>query len=296
MAFNIQPALTIREALRQATAFLKEHGIEEARLNAEWILSHELGCARLELSLRHKDLLPPASGRTFQERINRAAAGEPVQYILGTAEFMGHTFRVDQRCLIPRPETERLVEWILGFDSLWNNAVNPALADVGTGSGCIAISLALDRPEGSYLASDSDPDALSLARENASRHGMQNRIRFCQDNLLSSQPPDSLDAVVSNPPYVRTGDCAQLPAGIRDHEPRAALDGGPDGLAVIRPLIAQAARVLKPGRWLFLEIGDEQAESIKGLLKENRFVEVAVRPDLAGKDRIALARRPVAMN
>jgi release factor glutamine methyltransferase len=193
--------------------------------------------------------------------------------------------------LIPRPETEQLTEAVLACEPLWKRA-SPALVDVGTGSGCIIISLALARPEAQYHAIDNDPAALELARSNARRHRVLRRIRFRAGDLLEMFAPASLDAVVSNPPYVRTGDWEQLPAQIRDYEPRAALDGGADGLAVIRPLISQAGRVLKPGGRLFLEIGAEQAKSVRSLLAANNFTDCAIRADLAGKHRIASARRP----
>ncbi|MBU4429758.1 MAG: peptide chain release factor N(5)-glutamine methyltransferase, partial [Verrucomicrobia bacterium] len=281
------PAI-IHEALRQATAFLEEHGIEESRLTGEWLLSHELGCARLELALRHQEPLSPLSNRTFQHRINRAAMGEPVQYILGTAEFMGHAFRVDRRCLIPRPETERLAEWVLGFDPLWN-AGDPALADVGTGSGCLAISLALARSKGHYLATDTSAAALALARENAARHGVSARIRFIACDLLSAATPASLAAVVSNPPYIRTTDWARLDRNVRNFEPCAALVGGPDGLTIIRRLMTQALQALKPGGVFFLEIGADQGAAVLELAQAAGFRESQLRPDLAGKDRMVRA-------
>ncbi len=289
MSFTLQPPLTIREARQQAEAFLDAQGIAEASLNVEWLLSRALGCPRLELHLRRDAGLAPEICRLLDARIKRLAAGEPLPYVLGEAEFMGRVFAVDPRALIPRPETEQLAELILGCADLWASAP-PVIAEVGAGSGCLVISLALARPEGRYHALDIDAAALTLARENARRHGVEKRVRFAAGNLLAGRPPAGLDAVVSNPPYVRTADWAQLPAPIREHEPRQALDGGADGLAVIRPLIAQAARALKPGGRLFLEIGDGQGAPVRGLLEARGFRAIAIRPDLAGKTRFATAR------
>ncbi len=290
MPFSLHPSATIHDILLQATTFLKNSGVEDSGLAVEWIICHELACARLELALRHNDRLSPEASRSVQEHVNRMAAGEPLQYVLGEAEFMGRLFHVDRRGLIPRPETELLAELVLDRADLWA-LPRPNIAEVGTGSGCIIISLASAQPHGSYQANDIAPDILDLARKNAVRHGVQNCIRFYMDNLLSAVPPDSLDVVISNPPYVQTDAWAQLPAMIREHEPRAALDGGPDGLSVIRPLITQAVQVLKPGGRLFLEIGADQGAAIQHLLTKNGFADGEIRTDLAGKDRLVTARR-----
>ncbi len=286
------PGRTIGEALRAAGRRLARAGVESPAPAAAWLLSRIIGCARSELFLRREEPLPRGADRALAGQIARVAGGEPLQYVQGDTEFMGHVFAVDRRALIPRPETEQLVEAVLACNDLWERA--PAVADAGTGSGCIVISLALAHPNGRYHATDSENAALELASHNARRHGVEACIRFTAGNLLEPLPPASLDAVLSNPPYVRTADWARLPPMIRDHEPRIALDGGADGLAVIRPLIAQSARVLKPGGRLFMEIGDDQGAAVAALLAAGGFVEIAVHPDLAGKDRIAAARRPAS--
>jgi release factor glutamine methyltransferase len=290
MPFIFTPAITIREALRQATDFLDDHGVAESRLAVEWLLSRALGCARLELPLRQDAGLAPAIQRLLESQVNRLSAREPLQYIQAEAEFMGRVFMTDRRSLIPRPETEQLVEIVLACAPLWK-LPHPAIADVGAGGGCIVISLALARPQGCYQAIDRDPAALELARENVGRLDVRSRIRFTTGDLLDGLSPASLDAVVSNPPYVRTEDWARLPPIIRDHEPRLALDGGADGLAVIRPLLAQAIHVLRPAGRLFLEIGESQEEAVRRELAKHGFQEIAVRPDNAGKTRFASARR-----
>ncbi len=287
-------APTIGAALQQAMAFLPERGGEETRAAVEWLFSHELRCGRLELHQRQAEALPPLSRRRIAARLRRLAAGEPLQYVLGNTVFMGHPFKSDARALIPRPETEELTAQVLSCTPLWQRDA-PVIADVGTGSGCIIISLALAKPEGLYLAIDLDPQALALAKENARRLGVEGRIRFSQGNLLEALPAASLEAVISNPPYVSTSAWQQLPTMIREHEPRLALDGGSDGLEVMRPLIVQAARALKPGGWLFLEISAEQGPALRALLSQQAFGDIILRRDLAGHERLVTARRGVIL-
>ncbi|MBI2438357.1 MAG: peptide chain release factor N(5)-glutamine methyltransferase [Lentisphaerae bacterium] len=281
---------------------------EEARLNCEWLLSRALGCARLELSARRDQRLTESQVRRIEEGALRLAAGEPLQYVLGEAEFMGRVFACDARALIPRPETEQLVARLLAETTLWQTEA-PVIAEVGAGSGCIVISLALERPAGRYLATDTSPAALALARENAARHGVSARIHFIAGDLLSGATPNttfqhsaecwnvvtagsmSLDAVVSNPPYVRAADLPALAPTVRDYEPTEALLGGADGLCVIRPLIAQAFPALKPGGTLFLEIGCDQGQAVREIAHSAGFHDIQVHPDLAGKDRIMRARK-----
>jgi len=271
---------------------------DEARLKCEWLASRVLCCSRLELASRREQQLTPLQVRQIEEGVARLAAGEPLQYILGEAEFMGRVFVCDRRALIPRPETEQLTAWMLEDALLWQNKA-PIIADVGAGSGCIAIALALERPESRYIATDTSAAALALARENAARHGVSARIRFVACDLLSPVAPEttfqhsaecwnvaSVDAVVSNPPYVRTADWARLERSVRDFEPRAALDGGPNGLVIIRRLMAQAFQALKPGGALYLEIGEDQGAAVRDLAHTTGFRDIQVRPDLAGKDRM----------
>ena len=282
---------------------------DEARLKCEWLTSRILGCPRLELSARKDQSLSESHVRQIEEGAARLAAGEPLQYIMGEAEFMGRVFICDRRALIPRPETEQLTAWMLEDAPLWQSKA-PIIADVGAGNGCIVISLALERPEGRYIATDISTAALALARENAARHGVLPRVRLIACDLLSAATPKttfqhsaecwnvvtadsttfaSLDAVVSNPPYIRAADWAQLERSVRDFEPRAALVGGPDGLAIIRRLMAQALQALKPGGVFFLEIGEDQGAAVLELARAAGFRESQLRPDLAGKDRIVRA-------
>jgi len=282
-------------ALRQLAARLKTAGMDEAQTKAEWLLAHVLGGGRLDVYTHPERSLTPDQAARLRQLGRRLAAGEPLQYVLHTAEFFGRSFQTDGRALIPRPETELLFTAALDAPCLTGERRRsaPRVADVGTGTGCLAISLALERPEARIWAVDVSADALALARENAQRHGVTARIEFVQGGLLDPIAPASLDLVVSNPPYVPTAEWRELPRDIRDHEPRAALDGGADGLAVLAPLIVQAADKLAPGGWLVLEIGEDQGRRVRDLMKRAGFVSMKVRQDLAGWDRVVVGRKKV---
>ena len=279
---------TLRAVLEAGTAHLQKRGIDHPRLACECLASRLLHCKRLDLYLQFDRELSDKQRDAMRRGILRAAAGEPVQYICGEWDFMGHTFRVDRRALIPRPETEILVEHVLACAALWE--APPVILDVGTGSGCIAISLALARPNAVYLAFDISEEALSLARENADRLHVSDRVVFATGDLSDLVEPGTLDALVGNLPYIRADDYARLDPVVREHEPRTALDGGPDGLAIIRETIQDAACMLKPEGRLFLEIGADQAGAVSGLCREAGFGNVNVSQDLAGRDRVVSAQ------
>jgi len=221
--------------------------------------------------------------------IKRAADGEPVQHILGETGFMESVFKVDRRALIPRPETEVLVQHVLTCDTLWQTEA-PAIVDVGTGSGCIVLSLAAARPNARYLAVDTSEEALALARENAATLNLTEHVHFVKADLSDVVDPESMDAVVANLPYIPSADCEQLSPEVRDHEPRSALDGGQDGLDIIRSVVQDAGIVLKNGGMLFLEIGDEQGAAVISLMKESGFADATVKQDLNGRDRVVFGR------
>ncbi|MBI3985600.1 MAG: peptide chain release factor N(5)-glutamine methyltransferase [Lentisphaerae bacterium] len=281
---------TVQAILSETTAVLNAAGIDESRLQAEWLVSHGLSCRRLELYARFGETVAVDEADRIRAGAERLRKGEPLQYVLGEADFMGFIFKVDRRCLIPRPETEGLVQTVLDIGALWRKGP-PVLLDVGTGSGCIVISLARLRLAGRYRAVDISPEALALAKTNAELHGVRDRIGWTTGDIFLPPFLPGLDAVVSNPPYVRTGDWAHLPSHVRDHEPRLALDGGPDGLAVIRRLVGGAALALRPGGWLAMEIGDTQGRAVTEQLQEAGFRNIRISRDLAGKDRYATARR-----
>ena len=276
-----------RDRLRR----LEASGAPEPRLNLGHLLARRLGLPRLELALHGADILSETDRSAVDAEIERLMAGEPLQYILGDVPFHGLAIRTDRRALIPRPETEWLVEQILACDSVWSDA-SPRLVDVGTGTGCIALALSAAKPQARLLAVDRDPGALELARENRDRLGLAGRVELHQGDLLTGLPDGAFDAVVSNPPYIPSAVCTTLDRPVRDHEPRQALDGGPDGLAVIRRLVPQARLCLKPGGSIWLEIGFDQGAAVKAILGDTGFERAQIRRDIAGLDRLACGWRP----
>ncbi|MEI8120941.1 MAG: peptide chain release factor N(5)-glutamine methyltransferase [bacterium] len=279
---------TLLDVLQSGAGYLAGKGVENSRLVMEQLMAHSLKCPRLHLYLRFETAIPEDRLVRLREGIKRIGAGEPLQYVLGDTEFMGRRFKTDKRALIPRPDTESLVEAVLACASLWA-LEKPVIVDVGSGSGCIVVSLALAKPQADYRAVDLSEVALSLARENAAGCGVSGRIHFQPGNLLADFAPVSLDAVVSNLPYITTEDCHCLPRHIREHEPMSALDGGPDGLDLIRRLIIEARRVLRPGGWIFLEIGFDQAERVVDCLRTCGFSDSVVSKDLGNRDRVVQA-------
>jgi len=276
---------TLKAVLDSGAEYLTGKGVEHARLACELLAARLLRCPRLELCLKYGEILPEKHLEAMRRGVKRVAAGEPVQYVIGETGFMGHTFKVDRRCLIPRPETEGLVEKVLACEPLWRRP-KPAVVEIGTGSGCIVISLALARPDALYIGLDTSADALAVAAENADALGAAGRIAFTSGEMADFLEPGTVDAIVANLPYVPTADYEKLPVSIRHYEPRVALDGGPDGLAVIGPVVQDAALVLKPGGYLFLEIGERQAGAVTSLARAEGFEDTAVAKDAAGKDRI----------
>ena len=280
-----------REAAAELTEPFEAAGVDEAALIAQRLAAEAFGLGRLEAGLRSWDRLSEEQALKLAGWAERICAGEPLQYVLGETEFLGRSFITDPRALIPRPETEELAAWALGEPEVWAPP-NPWVADVGTGTGCMAISLALERPQARLAAVDLSDKALSLARENAARWGVESRLAFHQADLLAPFEPGTLDAVVSNPPYIRSGECELLPRHIREREPRMALDGGADGLFLISRLVKQAAVALKSGGRIFLEIGEDQGAPARRLLMEAGFVRVEIRKDLNQHDRMAGGVKP----
>jgi len=233
---------------------------------------------------------PTTHGDEFRALIQRRLAGEPIQYITGETEFYGLPFLVTPDVLIPRPETEHLVEKVIELAASFQA---PRIVDVGTGSGAIAIALAHALPKAQITASDRSASALAIARENAQRHAVSQRIRFLQGDLLAPVVGEEFDLIVSNPPYVPCTDRDSLSVEVRDHEPSLALFAGPDGLAIYRRLIPQAFACLVPGGFLALEMGFGQSEAVRALLVSSSFESIEFTPDLQGIPRVASARRPV---
>ncbi len=281
---------TLGGILTAATAFLAGRKAPEPRLAAEWLAARLLQCRRLDLHTRYEQILPETLVEAMRRGIKRVAAGEPVQYVVGRWEFRGHPFKVDRRALIPRPETEQLVELVLEDRVLWETP-NPRIVDLGTGSGCIAVSLARERPQGLYLATDISEEALSLARENAALNRVEERIRFVPGDLSDLLDPASVDAIVSNPPYIPSAVVDGLAPGVKDFEPRIALDGGEDGMDVLRQIAEEATMALRNGGKLFLEVGAEQqqAAAIARFLDELGFDGIRPHRDLSGVERFVCA-------
>jgi release factor glutamine methyltransferase len=262
---------------------------ERARRDAETLLLHLIQRDRAFLIAHPEEALSAEGVVRYYALVERRASGEPLQYITGEQEFYGLPFHVNHNVLIPRPETEGLVERVL---ELAAGFARPHIVDVGTGSGAIAVTLAAKLPEATVTAIDISDAALAVARTNAERNGVADRIRFTQGDLLAPFAAGSFEIVVSNPPYVPEADRAMLAVEVRDHEPPMALFAGEDGLAIYRRLIPAAHAVLVSGGWLALEIGCGQAEAMEPLLSASGFVEVGFTADLQGILRVAAAQRP----
>lgn len=275
---------TIRDTLTSARKQIESLGSDEAALEAELLMMHALGVDRAHLYERLPDKIEPGEAEAFAVLLVRRLAHEPLPYITGHREFFGLDFEVSPAALIPRPETETLVELALAFARKRGGAL--AIADVGAGAGTIAIALARELPEATVVATDSSPEALSLARRNAERLGVAGRVDFRRGDLLSPLERP-VDLVAANLPYVTTEQWEAMPPEIREHEPREALDGGPDGLDLIRRLLHDAPAHLLPGGALFCEIGDWQGEAARALAEEAfPGARIEVHTDLAGRDRV----------
>lgn len=257
-----------------------------ARQDAQVLMMNVLACDRASLLANPDRTLSTEEEQAYHQNISRRERSEPVQYIVGTTEFYGLPLKVNRNVLIPRPETEHLVESLL---SRVSKDEPLAIADVGTGSGAIAIALAFHLPQANLTALDISSDALRLAEINAALNGVADRVRSLQSDLLGAVTQERFDAVVSNPPYVAEEDRATLSSEVRDFEPATALFAGPCGLEFYQRLIPQAETVLKPGGWLLMEIGYGQQSAIEALLAG--WSEVTFVPDLQGIPRVACARR-----
>lgn len=284
---------SINTAIDSATARLGEVS-SHPRRDAELLLMHVLDCDLATL-LTHPDrALSPADLALYNSLIERRLNAEPIQYIIGEQEFYGLSFRVTPDVLIPRPETEHLVEALLeriNSEDSEDGGASLRIVDVGTGSGAIAVAIAHALPRSELTAVDLSSAALSLARQNAERHGVSGRMRFVHSDLLNALDGESLDAgfdaIIANPPYIADGEV--LERQVRDYEPHAALYAGPTGLEVYERLIPQARNLLRPGGWLMLEIGHGQKSALRELLRG--WAEGSFKDDLQGIPRVVVARR-----
>jgi len=282
--------ISIAEALKEATQTLNDSGVPEARREAGSLLSFILGKDRTFLISHAEDQVNDDSLRRFQEGVERRASGEPLQYITGVQDFYGREFRVTPDVLIPRPETELLVE--AAIEGLNGNS-QAFICDVGTGSGCIAVTLLCELRNACAVAVDVSRGALEVAKLNAGSHSVLDRIEFAISDCFGALDAGKyqFDLVVSNPPYVSAAMMAGLQREVRDHEPPLALSPGADGLSVIRRLMVEAPKFLKNEGHLVMEIGFDQSEAVKNLVDDSVWHLLEIRPDLQGIPRIVILRK-----
>ena len=282
---------TVARLLEWTTGRFKERGIDSPRLEAEILLACALGIRRIDLYVRHDQIVDDAGRARFRDMVRRRQEGCPTAHIVGKKEFYSLDFAVSPATLIPRPDTELLVDEAL---RLAKPLMEPLIADIGTGTGCVAVALAHRLPKARIVAVDISPEALETARGNATRLGVADRVDFRLGDLLAPLAGLRPDLIVSNPPYIPTNYIAGLDPGVRDHEPALALDGGPDGLRVIERLAEQALSLLAPGGRLLVEIGAGQEDGARGVLTRAGFTVESVRKDGGGHPRVVRAGRPSA--
>lgn len=288
-----QEEWSVGRLLTWTTDYLKKNGSESPRLEAEILLAHARGSQRIELYTSFADPVAPDIRAKFRELVKRRAEGAPVAYLVGEREFFSLSFKVSPSVLIPRPETETLVVLALTYlKSLSSEGAPPRVIDVGTGSGAIVIALAKHFPGAEYLAVDKSPEALEIAKQNAAKHGVADKIQFSLGDLLAGQPENSLDLIVSNPPYVSEAEYQALPRDVREFEPKLALVGGPSGDEVVQKLVAQAGASLKPGGRLLIEISPMLEQPIKTFFEGQKgFEQFGVQKDLAQLARVVGATK-----
>jgi release factor glutamine methyltransferase len=286
--------VTVLEAIQRSTDFLAKKGVDSARLQAELLLAHLLKQPRMRLYLNFERTLTPKEVDALRELIRRRGQREPLQHIIGSTSFCGLEIAVGRDVLIPRPETELLAErgWTFLNQLSTINHQPPSAMDFGTGSGCLAIALACKCPAAEVYAIDISSAALVLARQNAARHGLSERIRFLPGDGFAALPEGvRFDLIISNPPYIPSGDIASLQPEVRDYDPHRALDGGADGLDYGRRLAAESAAFLKPDGLVMLEFGDGQAGHLREILQQQKWIVEAIEEDYTRQPRFMVARR-----
>ena len=284
--------MTVLETIRSGAERLAAGGVDSPRLESEWLLAHVLGVSRLRLVLEAGRVVTAGETREFAGLVASRATRRPLQHLLGSVSFCGLEFAVNASVLIPRPETELLAEraWqlLLGPPPPW--AHRPVVLDFGTGSGCLAVTLAVKCPAAVVHAVDISPDALAVARGNAVRHGVDGRVSFHLGDGFAALPADvRFDLLVGNPPYIPSGEIATLQPEVRDHDPRLALDGGADGLDFYRRIARAAAAWLRPDARVMLEFGDGQGAALRGLFSGGPWRCEGIFPDDSGRERILIA-------
>jgi release factor glutamine methyltransferase len=282
-------AWTIKSLIQWTTQYLSEKKIDSPRLEAELLLAHALKCKRIDLMVRFHEEPTAAEKAEYKELVRRRAEHWPTAYLIGSREFFLLKFEVNPAVLIPRPDTETLV--LTALESLKSKPGSRVL-ELGTGSGCIAVSLAVKSPQASFVAVDLSPDALELAKKNAAAHNVASRIDFRLGDLFAPVAGEMFDTIVSNPPYVTVAEWQNLAEEVRDHEPRLALDGGPDGLAFYRRIAGDCHQFLHPGGEAIVEIGETQQEAVASLFAANPAMKFEkCLKDGAGRPRVVIARK-----
>ena len=282
---------TVGKILDWTTQHLKKHGSDTPRLDAELLLAHCRACPRIQLYVQFSEPVTEAQRSQMRDLVKRRAAHEPVAYLIGYREFFSLKFEVTRDVLIPRPDTETLVVEAL---KLLQELPAPRLLDIGTGSGCIAITFAKQVAKAEVVAIDLSPAALAIARKNAKSNGVDARLTFLEGNLVDSLPAGSLfDVIAANLPYIADEEMDGLDPDVRLHEPHLALRGGPKGLSLIARLIPLAIPFLAPEGWLLLEIDPHQGPAVTGLLQEQGYRHIRSAKDTAGDLRVLLAQRPL---
>ncbi len=283
---------TVRELMQWTQERFAKIGIEGARTDVEHLLAAAMGCDRMSLYVRHDDVVPTEVKATYRDLVKRQLAREPVAYLLGRRGFhaLDLELKVDRRVLVPRPDTEHLVDWLL--EEVPADTDDAYVLDVGTGSGAVALAIAKARPTFSVTACDVSDDALALASDNAASAELS--VTFVRSNLLSdvAPPAGGWTAIVANLPYIPTAELDALQPEVAQWEPRLALDGGADGLDLIRELITQASMALRPGGGLYLELGHDQSAAVVALMREAGFTDVAARRDYGQIERVVRGFRP----
>jgi release factor glutamine methyltransferase len=285
--------MTVLEAIQKSAEFLAKKGVDSSRLQAELLLAHLLKLPRMKLYLNFERTLTPAETDALRELVKRRGQREPLQHLTGSISFCGFEIAVNRHALVPRPETELLAElgWQFLLAAPKQSEGGSTALDFGTGTGCIAIALAAKCPAAKIIATDISPDALALARENAARNHVADRIEYRQgDGLASLSAEMRFDLILSNPPYISSAEIATLQPEVRDFDPRAALDGGADGLDFYRKLAVEAKPFLKPDGKMMLEFGDGQADAIRKIFEAEKWIVEAVREDYSHQQRILIAK------
>lgn len=282
---------TVRRVLEWTIGHLKKHGSDTARLDAEVLLAHARGCSRIQLYTAYDEILPDAARQKMRDLVKRRVNAEPVAYLVGTKEFYSLAFEVNRDVLIPRPDTELLVMETL---RLVKEIATPAILELGVGSGCISTAIAVNSKTARVVGVEISPPAMAVAQRNLDRHKVADRVELRSGDLFGPlQKGEKFDVLVTNPPYVPTAEIETLAPNVKHHEPHRALDGGADGLDLIRRIAAEAPAFVKPGGWVLIEFSPEQADAVLALFQGpgTAYEQAAIVSDLAPLPRVLRARR-----